>query len=196
MNCTNEKRLPKEALSTDWRVEVLLEADCSPSYAADVCTADAEVTQFAVGHAAELGNGFAVLAPVAEFLCDAHCGDPLPCGRHIRPLHLLIVLNVLLHKKQRPLRMPPMRLAHCDKEVRGSGMFGDGDTAETNNAHRGRRSGGRHMNDRQMGEGVSPVCTGQRWEEECAPRMSCGKPAFKAVAFRRRLPRLAHCFVR
>ncbi|MBB6160324.1 hypothetical protein HNQ72_000121 [Rhizobium wenxiniae] len=112
-NELHKRKTPPEGGAFD-RLESrgFLEANCSPSYTADVCAANAEVAQFAIGHAAELGNGFAVLTPVAEFLCDAHCGDPLPCGRHIRPLHLLIVLNVVLHKKQRPLRMPPMRLVH------------------------------------------------------------------------------------
>lgn len=53
-------------------VVIGLEADCGPCNAADVCAADAEVVEFAVAHAAEFVDGFAILAPAAEFLCDVH----------------------------------------------------------------------------------------------------------------------------
>ena len=41
-------------------------------YAADVFAADAEITQFAVGHAAELGDGLTILAPIGERAGDVH----------------------------------------------------------------------------------------------------------------------------
>ena len=45
---------------------VQLEADGGLGDAADVLTANAEVIQFAVGHAAEFGYGLTILAPVGE----------------------------------------------------------------------------------------------------------------------------------
>ena len=42
------------------------------SNAIDVRTVDAEIVQFAVGHAAEFGNGLTVLAPVVERACKVH----------------------------------------------------------------------------------------------------------------------------
>lgn len=40
--------------------------------ATDVFAADAEVTQFAVRHAAEFGDGLTILAPVVERASDVH----------------------------------------------------------------------------------------------------------------------------
>ena len=39
---------------------------------ADVLASDAEVGEFAVGHAAEFGNGLAILDPVVVSACDIH----------------------------------------------------------------------------------------------------------------------------
>ena len=73
-----EKRLPEEALFLKFQRWIVcgLEADGSPCNATDIGAADAEVRKLAVGHAAELVDGFAVLAPGVELLCDVH--DDVP----------------------------------------------------------------------------------------------------------------------
>ena len=45
---------------------------------ADVLTGDAEVGEFAVGHAAEFGNGLAILDPVVVSACEVHFGSFRP----------------------------------------------------------------------------------------------------------------------
>jgi len=68
-----KKRLPKEALLDSPAMSVRgLEADGRPGNAADIGAADAEIVEFAVAHAAELVDSFAVLAPGGELLCDVH----------------------------------------------------------------------------------------------------------------------------
>ncbi len=54
--------------------------------ATDVLTANAEVTQFAVGHAAEFGYGLTILAPVGERACNVHCHLPLRAVQRFRPV--------------------------------------------------------------------------------------------------------------
>ena len=39
---------------------------------ADILAGDAEVGEFAIGHAAEFGNGLAVLDPIVVSACDVH----------------------------------------------------------------------------------------------------------------------------
>ena len=49
-----------------------LASDRSARNAADVSAVDAEVLQFAAGHAAEFVNGLTILAPVVERACYVH----------------------------------------------------------------------------------------------------------------------------
>ena len=49
-----------------------LDADCCASNATDVLTANAEVCQFAVAHAAQFSYGLTVLAPVVQRASDVH----------------------------------------------------------------------------------------------------------------------------
>ena len=50
----------------------VLEADCGAGNATDVRAADTQVVEFAVRHAAELADGFAVFAPAGEGACNVH----------------------------------------------------------------------------------------------------------------------------
>jgi hypothetical protein len=58
---------------------VLSEADGSAGDCLDFRTLDAEIAQFAGGHAVEFGYGLTVLAPIVEGTCHVH-DDPLSGG--------------------------------------------------------------------------------------------------------------------
>jgi hypothetical protein len=49
-----------------------LATDCCPCNAADIRAVDAEIAQFARGHAAKFGDRLTVLAPIVERACYVH----------------------------------------------------------------------------------------------------------------------------
>ena len=110
--------------------------------------------------------------------------------RRCRPADEKDIGRVRAEQKRR-IRMAPMRRVHgrhgLDGRIariragkrgfRRMGLFGVAArhaSGANNNARRGRRSGGRHKVDWQLGGGVLPIVSEERWEEECAaPNSIC-----------------------
>ena len=63
-----------------------LVADGVACNATDVAAADAEIGQFAVGHAAEFGDCLTVAAPVVQRACDVHGRAFLSVGSERQPV--------------------------------------------------------------------------------------------------------------
>ena len=76
---TQKRPRLQRALRTLRQNAVRLARDRCAGNAADVGSVDAEVLQFAAGHAAEFGDGLMELAPVVERACYVH-DNPLPEG--------------------------------------------------------------------------------------------------------------------